>query len=311
MKWLRKIKSYLHLQANIVESVNGYSRVQSARIVNEVRFRFKYEELTSKALNDTEMGVSSRKYTNHDIIVSLTTHGKRLYDVHTAIESIMQGSVKPNRIILWISNDYKDVVLPLTLQNQLKRGLEIEFCKDRRSYTKLVYALQKYPDASIVTIDDDIIYPHDLLENLVNAHLETPNCICANWIRVYPDNLKHKYVSLLKWEQLFDTQEISERFFFEGFAGVLYPPHSLDKEVLNDEVYLDICKYADDVWFNAMAIKAKTKVKYAWKHYTIGSFIHNEDCQCVALQNLNNKGDYLNDIQIKNVFTKYNLWESI
>lgn len=308
MKILQKIKSYLHLQRSIVESVNGYINVQSGRIINELRFRLKYDELTTKALSDTENGITKEQYGDSQIIVSLTTHGKRIYDVHATIESIMQGSVKPNKIVLWISEDYRNTILPLTLQKQKNRGLEIKYCKDIRSYTKLIYALKMYPDASIVTIDDDIIYPHDLLEHLVNAHLESPDCICANWIREYPRNLGENYMSILKWKQLFDATEISERYFFEGFAGVLYPPYSLDLEVFNERVFMDICKYADDVWFNAMALKAGIKVKYAWKHYSIASFCENEDVQCVALQNVNNNGEVLNDIQIKAVFNKYDLW---
>lgn len=311
MKILQKIKSYLHLQRSIVESVNGYINVQSGRIINELRFRLKYDELTTKALSDTENGITKEQYGDSQIIVSLTTHGKRIYDVHATIESIMQGSVKPNKIVLWISEDYRNTILPLTLQKQKNRGLEIKYCKDIRSYTKLIYALKMYPDASIVTIDDDIIYPHDLLEHLVNAHLESPDCICANWIREYPRNLGENYMSILKWKQLFDATEISERYFFEGFAGVLYPPYSLDLEVFNERVFMDICKYADDVWFNAMALKAGIKVKYAWKHYSIASFCENEDVQCVALHNINNHGEVLNDVQIKAVFNKYDLWHKL
>ena len=308
MKILEKIKSYLHFQKSIVESVNGYNSVQASRIINELRFRIKYDELTTKALSESENGITKEQYGDSQIIVSLTTHGKRIYDVHATIESILQGSVKPNKIILWISEDYRNTILPLTLQKQQKRGLEIKYCKDIRSYTKLIYALKMYPDASIVTIDDDIIYPHDLLEHLVNAHTESPDCICANWIREYPRNLGENYMSILKWKQIFDATEISERYFFEGFGGVLYPPYSLDSEVFNEKVFLDICKYADDVWFNAMALKTGIKVKYAWKHYSIASFCENEDVQCVALQNVNNNGEVLNDMQIKAVFNKYDLW---
>ena len=311
MGFFKKLKSYLHLQGNIVNSVNGYNDVLKVRTVNDIRFHLKYDELSTKALSESRSGISNQKYGESEVIVSLTTHGKRIYDVHAAIESIMQGSVKPNRIVLWISEDYRKTILPLTLQKQTKRGLEIRYCRDIRSYTKLVPALKEFPDASIITIDDDIIYPHDILECLINARKECPDCTCANWIREFPRDLGKKYISLLKWPQPTDVEDISERYFFEGFAGVLYPPHSLDEEVFNESVFLDICKYADDVWFNAMALKAGTKVKYAWKHYSIDSFINNEDGQCVALRHLNNEGELLNDVQIKSVYAKYDLWKNL
>lgn len=307
MAVFKKLKSYLHLQGSIVNSVNGYNRVLTARAINDIRFHQKYEDLSAIALSESRPGVSNDRIGNSEIIVSLTTHGKRLYDVHATIESIMQGSVKPNKIVLWVSEDLRPVILPLALQNQMMRGLEIRYCEDIRSYTKLLPALKCFPDASIVTIDDDILYPHDLLECLINAHRECPDCICANWIREIPKNLDKKYISILKWPQLFEAEEVSDRFFFEGFAGVLYPPHSLDPEVFNEAVFEGICEYADDIWFNAMALKARTKVKYAWTHFSVASFIDNYDVQSVALRKTNLDEEW-NDIQIKAVFGKYQLW---
>lgn len=93
--------------------------------------------------NSKEKGVSSNLICDKQVVVSLTTHGSRLYDVHLAIESIMQGTIRPNKIILWISEKDKSVALPVYLQNQQMRGLEIKYCTDIRSYTKLIPALQQ------------------------------------------------------------------------------------------------------------------------------------------------------------------------
>ena len=49
-----------------------------------------------------ESGIVDTKYCDHEIIVSLTTYGKRFYDVAITIESIMEQTMKANRIILWI-----------------------------------------------------------------------------------------------------------------------------------------------------------------------------------------------------------------
>ena len=57
MNILKKIKSYLHFQKSIVESVNGFNSVQSSRVINELRYRLKYDELTTKALSETENGI--------------------------------------------------------------------------------------------------------------------------------------------------------------------------------------------------------------------------------------------------------------
>lgn len=311
MGLLSKIHSYLHLQKSIVESVKVIVESEIKASVDRLHYKQIFGELTHKALHDTAKGIANDKYGENLIIVSLTTHGKRIYDVHVAIESIFQGSIKPNKIVLWLSEEYKKKRLPITLQRQIARGLEVEYCKDIRSYTKLVPALKCYPEASIVTIDDDIIYPYDMLENLVNAHLEYPNCICANWIHEIPSDLAENYVSLLEWPIMHDVDTVSSRYFFEGFGGVLYPPHSFDKEVLNEGVFLDICKYADDVWFNAMSLKVGTKVRYAWPRLGLIPLVGNNDVQSLALKNVNSKGAILNDVQIKAVFEKYGLFEKL
>lgn len=309
MNVIRKIKSYLHLQKNIVESVKVITESQMVSSVDSLYYKKRYDELTENALKSSVSGVSDTKYGECPIIVSLTTHAKRIYDVHVAIESIMQGSLKPNKIVLWISDDYKNKSLPLVLKKQMQRGLEIEYCKDVRSYTKLIPSMNKYPEAAIVTIDDDIIYPYDMLESLVGAYVENPECICANWIHQIPANLNDEYKSLLDWPVLHDVDDLSLLYFYEGFGGVLYPPHSLDPEVFNENVFLDICKYADDVWFNAMSLKAGTKVKYAWRRYGLIPLVGNKSVQVVALRNVNSNGDILNDKQIKAVYGKYGLFE--
>lgn len=309
MGFIAKVKSYLHLQRSIVESVKLICESEISNSCAKLNYDRKVSELTNYALSSGVSGVSTERHAEEEIIVSLTTHKKRISEVYLAIESIMQGSLKPNRIVLWISNEYKGKPLPITLQKQMKRGLEVVYCRDIRSYTKLVPALKAYPNASIVTIDDDIIYPYDLLENLVNAHIEEPYAICATWIHDTPMDLGDKYVSLLDWPMLYDVDKASCRYFFEGFGGVLYPPSCLDKEVFNEEVFLDICKHADDVWFNAMALKAGTKIKYAWEHFGLVPLVGNHNVQSVALRDVNSKGEILNDVQIKAVYGKYGLFE--
>ena len=85
------------------------------QITNKFAFISRKEYLISCALNSIEPGISNIKYCNNEIIVSLTTYGKRLYDVYLAIESIMQQTKKPNRIVLWLGNELKETILPVFL----------------------------------------------------------------------------------------------------------------------------------------------------------------------------------------------------
>ena len=267
------------------------------------------DELTQFSLHTTELGISKDRICKEEVVVSLTSYGTRFYDCYLAVESIMQGSVKPNRIVLWVSDTLKNETVPILLQNQVKRGLEIRYSRDIRSYTKLIYALKEFPNAAVITIDDDIMYPYDTIENLVNVHNDCPGMICSNVVRPFPENIKSHYVSLLKWDWVKKYKEKCERYIFEGYSGVLYPPHSLNEEVFNEHVFMDICKYADDVWFSAMAMLNKTQAVCVNPHEYFFKFIDNDNVQGQALKKINSQGDILNDQQILDVFNKYNLIE--
>ncbi len=269
-----------------------------------VRFR-----LIDHILHDTERGITNQRYTNHDIIVSLTTFGKRINDVAFTIESLMQQSMKANRIILWLDESFKGGELPQSLINQQARGLEINYCTDIRSYKKLIPSLRQFPNDAIITFDDDLLYDYDIIERLIKAYLQNPDVIhtCrAN--RMILDH-HNKPIPYLQWNRKINETGVNRLNFFTGGAGTLYPPGCLDKEVLNEDVFLDICKYADDVWFNAMAIKKGTLVNKVHTRNHLGEdYISNEGVQDVGLWNVNNQGERLNDVQLKAVFDKYDLY---
>ena len=266
--------------------------------------------LQDMVLNSAKKGVSEETLCNHEVIVSLTTYGIRINEVYLAIESIMQGSIRPNRIILWLSaEEFEGKELPITLQRQVCRGLEIGYCKDIRSYKKLIPTLNKYPDACVVTIDDDAIYNFDFLERLLTTHKLNSTAVCANRIhrmKLMPDNIP---ISYMDWDWCVNDYTINKLNFFTGVGGVLYPPHVFPNEVFNESVFMDICKFADDVWFNAMILLNNVDIIKSYTHSLSGDdYVSIESVQYVGLCNENtNIQDCRNDVQIKAVWAKYQI----
>lgn len=282
------------------------------KLKEQLRYEMRYNWLMDKTLNSIERGIISNKICEYEIVVSLTSFGKRIYDVSATVESVMQGSLKPNRIVLWLSDDMKVITLPIALQKQKERGLEINFCKDIRSYKKLIPALYKYPESAIITLDDDVIYEWDLVEKLVNMHIAYPKHIIANRIHRILLSKGGRPASYMKWDGSANPTDDSPLNFFTGCGGVLYPPHSLAEEVFNESVFLDICKFADDVWFNAMALKNGTRVLKCYTHDKEGQdYCLNQNVQDVALMNLNAGRHCANDVQLQAVFDRYNLWNKL
>ena len=247
------------------------------------------------------------------LIVSFTTYSKRIHDVHLVIESIAQQTYKPNRIILWLDeNEFTLDTIPLVLKKQINRGLEVRFCPNYKSYKKLIPTLQLFPDADIVTIDDDVLYPHDMLELLHRDHLKHPESIVAHCTRKITYDANNKVQSYRAWKHENNTFEPSFNTVAIGVGGVFYPAHSLSDECLNIDKFTALAPNADDIWFKAMAVLNCTKhIKVLDDRDFESRFLVIESSQDIALANSNLIEASKNDIQINAVFEHYELYATL
>ncbi|MCH5239340.1 MAG: hypothetical protein J1F38_03880 [Muribaculaceae bacterium] len=279
-------------------------------VLYNINFNQKKISLQYSLLNDKSLGVSNELVDGKELIISLTSYGKRIEEVWTTIESLFQQTVKANKIVLWIDKNYNLKNLPASLKIQEKRGLIIKQCEDLRSYKKLIPSLSLFPNDLIITVDDDLLYDCNLIDSLVRSYLDNPMAIHAARTHVMTFNKSGNLNPYNNWNWCSASTKNNKHLFFTGGGGTLYPPHSLDPEVMNQDVFLDICPTADDVWFNAMALKNGTEVCKATTHSNLGEdFITNMDMQDIGLLNINVQGDNLNDIQILKVYNKYDLFK--
>lgn len=294
---ISKIKNIFNLNEQL--ELNSKSIIYNNRV----------NTLNYSCHNSKEVGIIAEKYCDVEIVVSLTTYGKRIHDVYLTIESLMQQSRKANRIVLWLSEELKEVQLPMTIMSQKARGLEIHYCKDIKSYKKLIPSLIMFPNDVIITVDDDVLYDYDLLDKMVSSYLINPNYIYFNRghkIKFRSDNQIEEYNN---WEWNTTYLEASPLNFPTGVGGILYPPKCFNEEVFNEEVFFDICKFADDVWFKAMALLNGTQTKRVFTRNIKGEeYIENPNEQDKGLGSVNNLLKQ-NDVQIKAIFDKYNIYQ--
>ena len=301
----------LKLKTWLQKKIKSLNTEASADLADQFLYTCRTEHLNNTVLSSSVPGISDNQYCSNEIIVSLTTFGRRIYEVYLAIESVMQQTVKPNKIILWLADEMKDSELPQVILNQQKRGLEIRFCKDTKSYKKLIPALKEFPSATIITIDDDALYPFDFIENLISAHRKNPKMILG--CRIHQMELigKNRLQEYKKWKHGYDSIEASHFNFPLGMGGVLYPPHCFNEEVFNENVFLDICAHADDVWFKSMALLNGVMAQKVFTHNKNGTDqIRTKFSQYTSLSEINN-GMNMNDKQLKAVFDKYNLYSKL
>ena len=169
-----------------------------------------------------------------------------------------------------------------------------------------------FPSANIVTVDDDILYPRNLLERLWKGHMKYQSSIISVVSRQMRLKGPNEFDSFVNFKSIdSDRDYISLNNMAEGFAGVLYPSGCFDDEVFNESKFLQLCPSADDIWFCCMALKAKTPVVQIARLFDVYHEMYQiEEVQDMALANTN-IGDKCNDYQLNAVFNEYNLWSCL
>lgn len=246
------------------------------------------------------------KITN-PVVVSVTSYPARIDSVYQTIQTLKNQSVKPDKIILYLSRaefPKKRPSLPRNLTDLLDDTFEIHWIdKTLRSFQKIIPALREFPDAILVTADDDILYTENWLKLLLAAYSECPNIIhCHRAHRIVFN--KGKIAPYNAWKMSFKNESAVYNNFLTGVGGVLYPPHCLDKNILNESEFLELCPMADDIWIWAMAVKNHTKIHIINNSFSALNFVPgSQDGQCLWKTNTVEK--CYNDEQLQNVLTRY------
>lgn len=225
---------------------------QATRIIKGYLFKWKYDLIGFGNLPKV-----NRTARNPQLVVSLTSYGRRVANVvpYTLI-SLLRQSLKPDRIVLWLDREnWSADNLPKKIKRLQKYGIEVRFCKDLRSYKKLLPALKVFPDDVIVTVDDDEIYRKDLIEGLYKAYLSDPNKIYSHHA-CYPS--LNPEGQLRPYNDWFTPASNKHWIMPLGVSGVLYPPHCLHPDVDKEELFMKLCPLADDLWFWIMALRQGT-----------------------------------------------------
>lgn len=200
-----------------------------------------------------------------EIIVSLTSFPAAISYAIQAIRSILNGSVLPDRIILYLTfSQFNEKGIPqeiLKLQEQHPIFEIRNYETDIRSYRKLIPALKDFPNSVIVTIDDDVSYHKHMLRNLLNLHTKLPNAIIAHRVRKINLNAPYRKWRKYRWyDFIFKKYHFNHLALQTGVGGVLYPPHSLDIQMLDPALFMKLAPTNDDIWFWAAAVSKGTFV---------------------------------------------------
>ena len=261
------------------------------------------EMLLSNSASQYALNESAR---DREVIVSLTSIPERLDCVVSPIQCMLVQTERPDRIILWLNEECAGYGLPPRLSDLKKYGLEIEFIKDIGPHKKYFYTMQRYPDAVVITIDDDMYYKRTFIEELLHTYEENPECVCAFWtkkMKFTGSGIPYPYSEFEQGKGQNDF-EPSHNLLAIGSGGILYPPHCMNKQVFDLELIQKLALKGDDIWLKAMEVLEDIKVARVKGWYQINPCV--KGSQGVALYHENYKA---NDKIMKDVFQYFNLRE--
>jgi hypothetical protein len=183
------------------------------------------------------------------LVVTLTTIPARASRLRRTLRSLIDQSEPADRIVLclpWTARgNGEPYPHPATLD--LPPGVEVLRCTDEGPATKLLPMLREEPDACLVVVDDDVVYPRDFLASLLAAHRADPSAAQGlRGVRVSPGvafpALHHELCSAQ------DAPRAVDILF--GTWGYLVPPGALDDQVHDFADYPEAVRWVDDVWIS-------------------------------------------------------------
>lgn len=255
--------------------------------------------------NSNSCGINILEKRDKKYIVSLTSFPARIEEIWISIETILRQTFKPDAIILWLSEEqFRGIILPKKLTDLEKRGLTIKFVSENiKSHKKYKYALEQYPDDYIITLDDDLYYDENLLQNLVNLKKEYPEFVPTN--RAHKINFNGS--NILTYGAWFHNEfqiKPSHSLVQTGGFGTLYSSDDLYNDFNKNDVFLKIAPHADDLWLKIMILKKGKKVITNNKYNKDPLVVKGTQNNKLVIKNVINGG---NDTQFKNLLEYYQL----
>ena len=232
--------------------------------LNKLKYTLDYNKIDEDIKHFKDFAITVDKRTPR-FIVSLTSYPERINnDVHYCLYSLLNQSLKPDEIILWLAIEEfpnKEFDIPEQILKFKENGLTIKFTHNIKSYKKLIPALKEYPDDVIITADDDIYYDKHWFEKLYNEYLNNNKCILCHRAHKIKIDSNKKIEPYKYWNKMINDNTSSYLNFFTGGGGVLYTKSLLYKDILDENLFTKLAPNADDIWFWAMAVLNKTKIK--------------------------------------------------
>lgn len=198
-----------------------------------------------------------------DFVVCIASYGARIRTVHSTIESIAAGTVKPKEI--WLIADEEDLLSvagSVHLQRLISRGLKVTFeDASLRAHKKYYPYVKKFWDkkSSLVLADDDFFYAKNWLSEMQRVSNATEEELVVSWWLKKPRIQESVFLPYSTWPTC-DSSATGGCIYFMGGSGTVLSPSVLNLIVEYGERFRDVAPFADDIWLNWVVFQSGIRV---------------------------------------------------
>jgi hypothetical protein len=196
-----------------------------------------------------------------DCVVSLTSLPSRLPFIGTTMKSLLRQKRLPGRIRLNLPAFSKREQTAYAVPGWLKelQSVEIVQCEDYGPATKLIPSLALEHDRKIVVVDDDRIYPANLIADLEAAAARLGDAAVGFSGWVAPTDLTDRPTTILTNIAMTPPVPVRARRLraprpvdmLQGLSGYLVQPRFFDMAELTDYSGApEAAFFVDDVWIS-------------------------------------------------------------
>ncbi len=238
-EWYRYRYEKIGVRESIRQLCGSVKRSVKKRInciVKNIRFRTKRTTFESTYDENKE-----------NIVVTLTSTCSRIKNIIPTLNSLAVQTRLPDIVILWLG---QNVDYPKKAIKKIEAmGIKIKYCEDVGPNTKYYYAFHEYKNDLVITVDDDIIYHEEMIEELYETYSKNPDAVIArrvNKMRFDYDKNIVNYSDFV-WEYK-DADVPGYDLLATGVGAVLYSPKVMSRACWDNKDFLEVCPKCDDIW---------------------------------------------------------------
>lgn len=193
------------------------------------------------------------------IILNLTTTCGRLDLCSATLWSLVNQSLVPDQINLWISKEaYMADEGIQTLPNSIIKLIEhnnlikVHYVENTGPYRKMIPALRNCSDNDIlVYADDDVIYSNLWLKYLIDCYLENKSeYVVSGRLREMKKNFFGGYQSYTRFSLVSESEVFRKDFIITGVGGCVLGKKHIAQKYINLDSFKTIAPKTDDLWIS-------------------------------------------------------------